>query len=137
MEQMNKEFTTPKRVWINCPSTLQPYHKFHGKVGIAHTSTNSLGYTFTRIYFTRGDMLNIEIDPLYLETKNSQNNNLRYGTDNKETIEFAEWIAQYQYEQDFDTKLWSYWDNGLLPKNEYTTEELFNMFKKEKYGADK
>ena len=48
-----------------------------------------------------------------------------------ESIKFAEWIAHYEYEQNFDTKLWCYWDNGLLPKNEYTTEELFELFKKE------
>lgn len=44
---------------------------------------------------------------------------------------FADWIAHYSYDQDNKTKLWSYWDNGLMPKREYTTKELFNLFKKE------
>ena len=44
-----------------------------------------------------------------------------------ESIEFAEWIAQYQYERDKDG-LWRYWDNGI---GEHTTKELFNLFKKE------
>lgn len=55
---------------------------------------------------------------------------------NKEAIAFAEWIAQYQYEQDDKTKLWSYWDNGLFPLTEYTTEELFELFKIQKHGTN-
>jgi hypothetical protein len=74
-----KKFEKPRRVWINCPSTLQPYHEFHGKVGIAHTRFNSLGNEETVIYFTQGSLLSMIIDPLYLETKNSQNNILQYG----------------------------------------------------------
>jgi hypothetical protein len=50
----------------------------------------------------------------------------------KETaIKFAEWIAHYQYEQNFDTKLWEYWDNGIYTPSKYTTEELFEIFKKQ------
>jgi ribosomal protein L21E len=74
-----KTFEIPQRVWINSPSTLQPYHKFHGRVGIAHTRTNSLGYQETMIYFTEGSMTSISIDPKFLVSKNSQNNILKYG----------------------------------------------------------
>ena len=48
-------------------------------------------------------------------------------TNDTEALEFAEWIAQYQYERDKDG-LWRYWDNGI---GEHTTKELFNLFKKE------
>lgn len=51
---------------------------------------------------------------------------------NKEAIDFAEWIAKYQYERDEDDGLWRYWDNGI---GEHTTEELFNIFKKEIHGT--
>ncbi len=67
-------FNKPTRVWINSPSTLQPYHKFHGLVGIAHTDAKGI----TSIYFTTGSWTSMNIDPLYLETKNSQNNILQY-----------------------------------------------------------
>ena len=45
-----------------------------------------------------------------------------------EAIKFAEWINQYQYDQDLKTNLWSHWDN---PQGEHTTQELFEIFKKE------
>lgn len=51
--------------------------------------------------------------------------------DSIDVIEFAEWIAKYQYEQDSKDKLWRYWDNGI---GEYTTEELFNLFKQQQNG---
>ena len=79
-----KKFEKPERVWINCPSTLQPYHEFHGKVGIAHTSVNSLGHEETVIYFTEGSMISVIVNSLYLETKNSQDNILQYGKLEKE-----------------------------------------------------
>jgi len=48
--------------------------------------------------------------------------------DFNDTIAFAEWISKYGYERDKEDKLWRYWDNGI---GSYTTEELFNLFKKE------
>ena len=36
--------------------------------------------------------------------------------------------GEYQYEQDYETKIWQYWDNGV---GKYTTKELFEIFKKE------
>jgi len=48
----------------------------------------------------------------------------------EDIINFADWIANYQYEQDNTTKLWCYWDNGLIEKEEYTTKELFELYKK-------
>ena len=74
-----KKFKKPERVWINCPSTLKPYLDYHGGVGIAHTTVNSLGNEETVIYFTEGSLVSMIINPLYLETKNSQNNILQYG----------------------------------------------------------
>lgn len=63
-------FTTPTRVWINALSTLQPPHKYHGKTGIAHTNEKGV----TRVYFEKGNVYSMEINPLYLETKNSHAN---------------------------------------------------------------
>lgn len=81
-----KKFVTPTRVWINAPSTHSIYNKFHGKVGIAHTHTNSLGNEFTTLYFTEGEMSSMTIDPFYLESKNSQNDNLRINVKYYETF---------------------------------------------------
>jgi hypothetical protein len=65
-----KQFKRPTRVWINSPSTLQPYNKFHGKTGIAHTCENG----DTTIYFSTGNYSSMIINPLYLSEKNSQSN---------------------------------------------------------------
>ena len=52
----------PERVWINSPSTTNPYHKHHGK--------NGLGVKFSDdsdvFYFVDGDISSMEIDPIYL-----------------------------------------------------------------------
>jgi len=62
---MNKEnLNTPKRVWVNSPSTLQPYHELHGRIGIAVLIKDEV-----RIYFTEGSVHNQQIDPLYLSEK--------------------------------------------------------------------
>ena len=76
---MNKKDKFPCRVWINCPSTLQPYHKFHGLVGIA--VLNEKDETVT-IHFTEGDMHSMVVNPLYLENKNSQANCFKYSKTN-------------------------------------------------------
>lgn len=73
-----KVFDSPQRAWINSPSSLQPYHKYHGKVGIAINKYKDGVYQETVIYFTEGSSLSMRINPLYLETKNSQNNILKY-----------------------------------------------------------
>lgn len=57
---------SPQRVWINSPSITQPYHKVHGKVGIAVLDKN--GQTVT-VYFTTGSTLSMVINPLYLDIK--------------------------------------------------------------------
>ena len=67
-------FKTPTRVWINQPSTLQPFHKYHGLVDIAHT--NEKGDTY--IYFTEGNVSNFQIDVNCLETKNSNTNCFKF-----------------------------------------------------------
>jgi len=53
----------PRRVWINAPSTLQPYHKFHGLRGIAVfvEALNDVA-----VYFADGPVRSIQVDPLYL-----------------------------------------------------------------------
>lgn len=57
----NKDFERPKRVWVNSPSSLQPYHNIHGKVGIA-----ILVKTWVELHFTEGNTRSMIIDPLYL-----------------------------------------------------------------------
>ena len=57
-------FNTPQRVWINSPSTLQPYHKYHGKVGIAVKENNNI-----QIYLTEGVLVSMIIDPLYISLR--------------------------------------------------------------------
>lgn len=71
------KFEKPTRVWVNAASKNNPLYKHHGKCGIVHQSINSLGNIETTLYFTEGPVLSMSIDPLYLETKNSQCNNLR------------------------------------------------------------
>lgn len=61
------DFKKPKRVWINSPSTLQPYHKWHGKVGIAIQDVHKSGAKDIVIYFTEGDIHSMIINPLYLD----------------------------------------------------------------------
>lgn len=61
----------PTRCWINAISTHNPLHKHHGKVGIAFTQTNSLGFEHTTLYFSEGAVSSMEVDPLYLEINNS------------------------------------------------------------------
>jgi hypothetical protein len=56
-ELKNREAT---RVWINCPS-----HNLHGKVAIAIVDR----WDNVRVYFTEGNLISMEIDPIYLERK--------------------------------------------------------------------
>ncbi len=62
-----KNFEKPTRVWVNSPATTQPFHKLHGKVGIAMKDK----YGDVIIHFTTGVLHAQRIDPLYLETANS------------------------------------------------------------------
>lgn len=56
------EFRKPRRVWVNQPSTLQPYHNYHGKKGIAvDNKDNSLGHV--TLYFVESETLSMSIDP--------------------------------------------------------------------------
>ena len=71
------KFEKPTRVWINAASKNNPLYKHHGKCGIVHQSINSLGNIETTLYFTEGPVFSMVVNPLYLETKNSQNNNLK------------------------------------------------------------
>lgn len=64
-----EELIKHKRVWINSPSTLQPYHKYHSKVGIAEIRKHKTGYEETIIHFTEGPIHSMRIDPLYLSPK--------------------------------------------------------------------
>lgn len=49
------------RVWVNAPSTLQPYNKFHGAKGIA--VRGDIGIVF---YFACGDIISMPIRPQFL-----------------------------------------------------------------------
>ena len=48
------------RAWINQPSTLQPYHKYHG-LNVLYDGDEK------RIYFLSGAVISMEIDPTVLE----------------------------------------------------------------------
>lgn len=62
------DFKLPCRVWINQPSTLQPMHKYHGMRGIAMTDPSQSDAV--RIYFTEGNLLSMQIDPICLSKAN-------------------------------------------------------------------
>jgi hypothetical protein len=62
---LNSDFKKPRRVWVNAPSTLDIYHKYHGKIGIA-VFTPDLSQGHIVVYFTEGEVLGQEIDPRYL-----------------------------------------------------------------------
>lgn len=62
MTNTTTEPQAARRVWINAPGTLQPYHVYHGRNGIAIPDTNGQ----TRFYFTEGEVVSMRIDPLYL-----------------------------------------------------------------------
>lgn len=48
-----------KRMWINQPSTLQTYHKYHGKNVLFDEKQ-------MRVYFTKGPVISMEINKLSL-----------------------------------------------------------------------
>jgi len=47
------------RKFFNQPSTLQPYHKYHGQK-VLFDSKNEV------VYFTEGDIISMQVDPLAL-----------------------------------------------------------------------
>ena len=53
------------RVKVNQPSTLQPYHSLHGKIGIAVFDNSYKGEV--KIYFTEGVNVSQHIDKNALE----------------------------------------------------------------------
>ncbi len=53
-----------KRMWINQPSTQQPFHEFHGRKVLVDPSTRSVG-TVTA-YFTEGSLESMVIWDLAL-----------------------------------------------------------------------
>lgn len=58
---------TPYRAWVNQPSTLQEYHKYHGKVGIA---VEELKGDMVTLYFTEGNSLSIYIPKACISPSN-------------------------------------------------------------------
>lgn len=58
-------FSRPSRVWINCPSTLQPYHHLHGKRAIVVPEQGDSNRIVT-IWFTEGPTHSTRIETLYL-----------------------------------------------------------------------
>lgn len=58
------EFKEPVRVWINAPSRLQPPHSMHGARGIAMIDQHCSDTV--RIYFCTGDIISMQVNPLYL-----------------------------------------------------------------------
>lgn len=49
------------RAWINQPSTLQPYHKWHGQKVLVVENENDV-----RVYFLDGEVISMKIDRLAL-----------------------------------------------------------------------
>ena len=62
-----KTIVEPTRVWINQPSTLQPYHALHGKVGIAIPEKNN--EKGVRLCFTEGPVHSMVIPIDVLDKK--------------------------------------------------------------------
>jgi hypothetical protein len=52
----------PIRVWVNAPSTLQTYHEFHGRNGLAISEDD----TMAQLFFCEGPIISMRIDTLYL-----------------------------------------------------------------------
>lgn len=58
------------RMWINQPSTLQRHHKYHAMNVLAQ----EIDEDYYRIWFTKGDVISMEIEGLALsEGWNTQN----------------------------------------------------------------
>ena len=55
MKSIFKHFKRPVRVWVNQPSTSQPDHEFHGKVGIAIPPVDDNG--IVDVFFTDGPIV--------------------------------------------------------------------------------
>jgi hypothetical protein len=55
----------PCRMWINQPSTLQPYHKYHGRrvltVPPVIESIKGSQFDFITVYFTEGVEVSMEV----------------------------------------------------------------------------
>jgi hypothetical protein len=63
---MNKQaFAKPRRVWINAPSTHNPWHDRHGMRGIAFDALDQREGWVT-FYFVEGKAISMPIDSLYL-----------------------------------------------------------------------
>lgn len=68
------DFIRPRKVWVNAPSSLQPCHRFHGKIGLGVLVRQAYvenGKRFLEdeivVYFlNEGDYNGTKIDPLYL-----------------------------------------------------------------------
>jgi len=56
------------RAWINNPSKLQPHHKLHGAVCIAHVQSDN--HRFATVYFTEGPVISIRIETIHLSKIN-------------------------------------------------------------------
>lgn len=52
----------PKRMWINQPSTLQPFHHLHGTNVLVMPESDSL----YRVYFLSGDVISQQMTKLAL-----------------------------------------------------------------------
>lgn len=48
-----------ERMWINQPSTLQNYHKFHGELVLADLTSEKQGRV--TVYFTKGHIVGMDV----------------------------------------------------------------------------
>ena len=60
------------RAWINTPSSFDPDHEHHGKVGIV---VNDDGGDFVRMYFTEGNIFSMMIARLSISKYHTGNPN--------------------------------------------------------------
>ena len=50
-----------RRMWINQPSTIQGFHKLHGKLVLATRPPLGDRRRFVQVYFTDGDIISQEL----------------------------------------------------------------------------
>ena len=69
MKYKDEEF--PMRVFINAPSTQQPYNKYHGKIGIAVLKYHNTGFREISVWFTEDSLITISMsNDMYIIKKN-------------------------------------------------------------------
>ena len=50
-----------RRMWVNQPSTLQTYHKYHGTNVLVISSPDDLFLDYCRVYFLKGEVISMQM----------------------------------------------------------------------------